>query len=397
MNESGRLLFVSGYYLDDDNASAEHVWEVSHHLACLGWQVTLVGLTKKDITTSKHGNLPAGLKVVPVSLSQSAKKTATIALWRKVAQVVKQQKYHLAYIRPARKTIFAVLWLRWLNIPYFVELNTNVIGEYRSIGANQLVVAVTDQLEKLQCRYAQGAFSVTEELASYAKSRVSDNNSVWVTGNGFRDEETKLAVFDEELRKSLGVSDHETVLTFLGLLQTWQGVDLVIEALKDLPDTWLWIVGDGPEKLHLQQLANHLGVESQVRWFSYRRGPELQVLLNASDIGIGTLAMYRKKMYEAQPLKVRHYLGVGLPIIIGYKDTMLNDESPGVFYAHTAEEIVLRIKEIQSSGLTRSIAYRQKIREFALENLSWAAVARQTSDILSDWLVSRHKEPEPLE
>lgn len=39
------------------------------------------------------------------------------------------------------------------------------------------------------------------------------------------------------------------------------------------------------------------------------------------NIGIGTLALHRKGMKEASPLKVREYLAYGLPVILGYKDT----------------------------------------------------------------------------
>jgi glycosyltransferase involved in cell wall biosynthesis len=393
MKQMGDLLYISGYYLDDDNASTEHVWEISCHLARLGWQVTLVGLTKKESIDNKFNEPPDGLTIVSVQASHSGKNLPLVALWQKVTQVTKQRHFDLAYIRPARKTLLAVWWLRWRRIPYIVEVNANIVGEYQSIGANRVTVALADVLEKLQFHGAQGAFCVTRELAAYAASRIPNSTNVWITGNGFRGEETDLAIFDERTRETLGVSQTETVIIFLGLLQIWQGVDLVMEALADLPDTQLWIVGDGPEKPYLQQLANQLGIEARVHWFSYRRRSELQALLNASDIGIGTLAMLRKKMQEAQPLKVRHYLGVGLPVIIGYDDTLLDKDSPGVFYARTVEEIIAQIGKIKSDGSSRNLSYRQEIREFALQRLSWAAIAKQTSDILSEWLTSAHDDP----
>ena len=38
------------------------------------------------------------------------------------------------------------------------------------------------------------------------------------------------------------------------------------------------------------------------------------------NICIGSLALYRNKMSEACPLKVREYLAYGFPTIIGYKE-----------------------------------------------------------------------------
>jgi hypothetical protein len=43
--------------------------------------------------------------------------------------------------------------------------------------------------------------------------------------------------------------------------------------------------------------------------------------MQRATIAIGTLGLYRKKMDEACPLKVREYLAFGLPVLAGYEDT----------------------------------------------------------------------------
>ena len=45
-------------------------------------------------------------------------------------------------------------------------------------------------------------------------------------------------------------------------------------------------------------------------------------------IAFGTLALHRKQMNEACPLKVREYLAFGLPVVIGYGDTDLTGIEP---------------------------------------------------------------------
>lgn len=389
MTHLGNLLYVSGYYLDGNDASTEHVREICFHLAEIGWQVTLTGIAKNStrITHDRDGTANR-LKIVSIP-SAKAGKHAMFSLWCTVWQLLKQQNFHLAYIRPARKTLFAVHWLQWKRIPYMIEINTNTAGEYKAMGAGPVTVALADWIERIQLKYASGAFCVTRELADYARKRMPHNAPVWITGNGFRAEITQLALFDPTPRTAVGVTEQEIVLVFLGSLQPWHGVDIVVEALRHRPDIRLWIIGDGPEKNRLQLRAHELGIESQIQWWGYQDGEKLQSLLSASDIAIGSLALYRNDMYEAQPLKVRHYLGTGLPTIIGYKDTLLNGDSPGVFFAQTAEDIAALVSEIQRRGAMRDAEYRQKIRNFALQKLSWAAIARQTSDTLLEWLESR--------
>jgi hypothetical protein len=43
--------------------------------------------------------------------------------------------------------------------------------------------------------------------------------------------------------------------------------------------------------------------------------------LARANIGVGSLALHRKRLNEASPLKVREYLATGLPVINGYTDT----------------------------------------------------------------------------
>ncbi|MNZ78728.1 hypothetical protein D3C78_973150 [compost metagenome] len=45
-------------------------------------------------------------------------------------------------------------------------------------------------------------------------------------------------------------------------------------------------------------------------------------------MAIGPLALYRRGMKEASPLKVREYLAYGLPVINGYVDTDFKEEVP---------------------------------------------------------------------
>ena len=66
--------------------------------------------------------------------------------------------------------------------------------------------------------------------------------------------------------------------------------------------------------------AKSLGIRDRVRmfpWMDERRAAEL---INAADIGLGPLALERKRLREASPLKTRMYLSLGVPILINYRD-----------------------------------------------------------------------------
>ncbi len=68
----------------------------------------------------------------------------------------------------------------------------------------------------------------------------------------------------------------------LGRLHENKAFDVLIAALHDLPQLWLWIAGDGPKKAALQSQAASLGVAERVRFVGWRE--DVPALLAAADV-----------------------------------------------------------------------------------------------------------------
>lgn len=83
-------------------------------------------------------------------------------------------------------------------------------------------------------------------------------------------------------RAALDTPADATVLLALARLHWKKGLDVLLQALVDLPDCYAWIAGEGPLKEELHKMANDLGVSSRVRWLGWRNDRER--LLQACDI-----------------------------------------------------------------------------------------------------------------
>ena len=94
----------------------------------------------------------------------------------------------------------------------------------------------------------------------------------------------------------------------------WQGVDKVLFLARAIPEWDFVLVGVDAGALTAPPSANLTVHGTMTR-------PEYGELLARSDIGLGTLALHRKGLEEATPLKVREYLAHGLPTVIAYEDT----------------------------------------------------------------------------
>ncbi|WP_404384079.1 glycosyltransferase [Caenispirillum salinarum] len=68
----------------------------------------------------------------------------------------------------------------------------------------------------------------------------------------------------------------------LGRLHVNKGFDTLLRAIARLPDVYLWIAGDGPERQALDDLAHELGVKPRVRFLGWRE--DVAALHAAADL-----------------------------------------------------------------------------------------------------------------
>ncbi len=103
-------------------------------------------------------------------------------------------------------------------------------------------------------------------------------------------------------------------LVFMGINNyEWHGVDKVIRLAK---------LAKGDLVIHVVGLDRpNLEIPDNIIFHGFLLRSKYEKVLHESDVAIGTLALHRKNMNEACPLKVREYLAYGLPVIIGYNDT----------------------------------------------------------------------------
>ncbi len=99
----------------------------------------------------------------------------------------------------------------------------------------------------------------------------------------------------------------------------WQGFDIIIKLAKlTIGKLEFHIVGD-------KSKDDGKSPENVISYGPLKNEDYIPILYNC-DVGLGTMALYRKDMTEACPLKVREYLAHGLPVILPYKDTaFMND------------------------------------------------------------------------
>lgn len=89
-----------------------------------------------------------------------------------------------------------------------------------------------------------------------------------------------------EARRALGVPTEGPVIGVVAYLRQDKGHAVLLQALSEIlesyPECSLVVVGDGPERLNLEALARHLGIEKSVRFVGLRE--DIPIVLAGFDI-----------------------------------------------------------------------------------------------------------------
>lgn len=109
------------------------------------------------------------------------------------------------------------------------------------------------------------------------------------------------------------------VLTLVGTPgMNWHGVDKLIHFAKMNSDVLVNIVGYASNDVDMF-------IPPNVTLHGFLPHAQVRDVLMKTDVACGTLALHRKDMHEACPLKVREAILYGIPLLLAYYDTDLSD------------------------------------------------------------------------
>ena len=136
-----------------------------------------------------------------------------------------------------------------------------------------------------------------------------------VIGNG-----ADLSMFNpshrsHEVRESLGVGPTDFLVGYFGLHGLFQGLDVVVEAaekLRDVPTIKVVMVGDGPCKKSIVELAERKGLNN-LRFIDLADQERIPSLLASCDASLVPLAA---EFPSTIPSKVYEILASGVPVVI---------------------------------------------------------------------------------
>lgn len=220
--------------------------------------------------------------------------------------------------------------------PTVLEVNSNDLDEYRSRG--MFFYALNRFTRDILFSSCTGWVATSRELANLKENR-RHRKPVAVISNGI----------ELDAYESLDAPRNQSpVLSLVGSPgMNWHGVDKLFFLAEKYPQLVINIIG-------YRQDDFDVPIPSNIHLHGYLEKNEVRKILAGTDAVLGTLALHRKKMEEASPLKVREALGYGIPVVLAYEDTDLMDIKSDhfLFLPNTENNIV------ESADLIRDFALR---------------------------------------
>ncbi|KCV61302.1 glycosyltransferases group 1 [Bordetella bronchiseptica 99-R-0433] len=209
--------------------------------------------------------------------------------------------------------------------PLIIEYNSIARNEYRSSSKIKYLLEIISS--KYFPRQARGIIAVTPELLATVPATQAEGV---VISNGYD--------FTAAVPRAAPINTRARLLLVGSPGQPWLGADKMVRLATLMPEYDFDVVVPGLKLAGPPNLYFHGALFDE----------DLAARYAATDVALGTLALHRKGMEQAAPLKTREYLAHGIPVVGGYDDPDLDGAAYWLNIGNTEDNIDRNIENVRN-------------------------------------------------
>lgn len=260
----------------------------------------------------------------------------------------------------------------------------NALGIPSIVKVDDAVYEKSSGLKSLQ-RKIEKMIS-TKALSKASRILVSNAPSKEIMKSYYKVNEEKISIVPNGVDLSFFKTKQKdpNKVVFSGVMYHHRGLDVLLDAapqiIKEVPETKLVLLGDGPEMKKLKQIVKQENLDSNIEFKGWIDRKEIPEHLSSASIGIGPLK--RTTVTEnALPIKILEYMASSLPIIAKTgtlpEDVLQNDEN-GWFVENSSE---LSEKIIKLEKNPELVAKMGRKSLDMVQKFSWEKIAKLILEI----------------
>lgn len=283
-----------------------------HHVDLLcyeeGADITIPNVTIERIRVPGITDVGPGISLKKVICD-------VVFAWRAGTLVWQQRREPYALVHAVEESVFIALLLKWFaGIPYVYDMDSSLALQVtEKWWLLKPLAPVLTWFERLAVTSSVAVVPVCDALAVIANRHGAHDAQVLSDISLLNLEQGAQATID--LRREAGISPGALVALYIGNLESYQGIDLLVEGLAavsaETPHLEVVIIGGREHHIAAYRgKAERLGVGARIRFLGPRPVSTLNGYLTQADI----LLSPRIKGNNT-PMKIYSYLHAGVPIV----------------------------------------------------------------------------------
>jgi len=225
-----------------------------------------------------------------------------------------RKKYDLIYTHE-EASIMGVFFSKLTKIPHLYDMHSSLVQQMNNFQftKSKIIIGFFKWMEKKALKSATSIIVICQALYDYA-STITDQKKLTIIEN-FVDETPPPDQLDKKklsrIKKEIG-SGMQTIITYTGTLEKYQGIPLLLETIAHLPQNYrLVLIGGKPGQVEdVKRQVEIDGLTDRVSVLGSKEPEEIPYYLIASDILVSP-----RILGTNIPLKIYSYLKSGLPVV----------------------------------------------------------------------------------
>ena len=238
-------------------------------------------------------------------------------------------------------------------------------------------------LDKLLSPLSRKIIAVSEAVKQSLVHHGINKKRIEVILNGIDLSRFQFTGRNLSIRKELGIPDEAFVFIFIGRLIRQKGVDILLEALRNISGAYLLLVGGGVERHTLEEQCLSLGLRERIIFLGRRL--DAAELIKASDCFV------LPSRYEGLPMVLVEALASGIAIVVTDFHSareVIEDETNGLIVPRENPDALTKAmaRLMNDKDLRDKLSFNAKISRERFSITSHAhAILRYVNDRQAPW------------
>ncbi len=200
-------------------------------------------------------------------------------------------------------------------------------------------------IERSLIRKARCVYTISESIATYLESKYRIKVDLVRNTPDFK----SIKNYPSEYRL---VHEGLKVLIYQGAVNRGRGLEMIINAMKYLPEAMLFIVGEGDEEKELEKLVLKTSLYNRVIFYGRVPFEELKFLTMQADLGLSAEEDICLNYRYSLPNKLFDYIHAGIPVLVSGMPEMekiVSERQIGkIIYNRSPEKLAAKIRAMLS-------------------------------------------------